>query len=118
MKTKLIEYYDKLSIWIDEEKKNRKMIMKAYNEWVVEQPSIIDGDMNVSKPHHVRTATNSCMGKKPHNLWTVPITYKQHTAFHKHGTYRQLFEDKLPELHDQFLNDCFLIKRLVDKRRG
>ena len=109
--TKLIDYFDSLNKILDD--KERKLILREYNNWVVEQPSIIDGDEKVSKPHHVRTATNSGTGIKPNDLYQVPVTYAQHTAFHKHGTYRQEFLDKLPGLHDQFLDEHFWIKNLI-----
>ena len=100
--TLLIEYYKSLDPILDDE--HRKEVIKAYNEWVIYEPSIIDGDVRVARPHHVRTLNNDCgTGIKPNDLWQVPITYDQHQVEYK---YRKLFEEKIPELHERFINEC------------
>lgn len=102
--TKLIEYYNGLNKYLDEDE--RKELIKKYNKWVREQPSILDGDVNVGIPHHVRTATNSGTALKPCDLWQVPITYAQH---HEHETanpsHQKEFLERLPQLHDRFIQE-------------
>jgi len=104
MITILIQYYDSLDPILDA--KRRKEVIDAYNAWVIYEPSIIDGDVRVARPHHVRLINNRCgTGIKPNDLWQVPITYAQHQVEYK---YRKIFEEKLPELHERFINETKL----------
>ena len=105
--TKLISYFESLNKILDTKEINT--ILYAYNQWVVEQPSIIDGDPNVSQPHHVRTPDNSGTGIKPSDVYKVPITYEQHTAHHTgNHNYQTVFIDNLPDLHERFLAETDL----------
>ena len=107
--TKLIKYFDNLNKILDA--KERRDIINIYNIWVEEQPSIIDGDSRVGRPHHVRTANNSGTGMRPHDLWQVPITNRQHQKQEQthRAKYQVIFLDKLPELHDRFVDENNII---------
>ena len=102
--TKLINHYNSLNKILDSEE--RQEILSKYNEWITTQPSIIDGDWNCSKPHHVRIAGHCGIGQKPNDLFQVPITYQQHHDHHQKGKYQNIFIEKLPELHDCFMLEC------------
>lgn len=104
--TRLINYYNNLNKILDEDE--RELIIRLYNDWVSAQPSIVDGDSDVSQPHHIRTAGNSGVGIKPNDLWQVPITYSQHQKAHssKHYTeMKELFLSKIEELHERFMGE-------------
>jgi len=104
--TKLLEYFDSLNKILDDQEINE--IINNYNDWVKYQPSIIDGDSDVGRPHHLRTAGNSGTGIKPNDLWQVPITYNQHLKHHSTGKWQDLFLDRIPELHERFLDETCL----------
>ena len=82
--TRLIKYFDSLNKILDD--KEIREIVNAYNAWINSQhESIIDGSYcdafgryTADKPHHVRCANNAGTGIKPHDLWKVPLTHKQH----------------------------------------
>ncbi len=103
--TKLIDYYNGLNPILED--RERKRLLKKYNKWIREQPSIIDGNPITSTPHHVRTATNSGERIKPHDLWQVPLTIMQHihAENEKHAEYKKLFLEKLPALHERFIEE-------------
>ena len=102
--TVLIRYYDHLNPILDADE--RKKLIDDYNAWIPSQPSIIDGDWCVSMPHHVRTCNNAGTGMKPHDLWQIPITYDQHDRVHHYDEkLNEIIFEKLPELHDQFIED-------------
>jgi len=100
--TNLIAEYYKSS----EEKK--KQIDEQYSNWVLEQPCIITGSYNVSKPHHIRLAGYCGTGMKPPDIFKMPITYKIHIEFHTLGAltfeqkYRITRDEILTKLHKRF----------------
>ena len=108
IKTKLLDYYEILNPILDDKQLSR--LKKAYNAWVINQPSIIDDNPNIAQPHHVRTKTNCGTSMKPNDLFQIPITYEQHTEHHTSGKYQEIFEDKLPELHDRFIAETNLLE--------
>ena len=112
--TRLIAYFESLNKFLDDIE--IKEILDSYNDWVEHQPSIIDGDSRTSKPHHLRTCNNAGTGIKPIDLYKVPITYAQHSEHHTAGKYQQVFIDKLPELHERFLDETciFYLKHRVE----
>ena len=113
--TKLINYFDSLNKILD--KKERKRIINLYNQWIIDQhESIIDGSWVDAKgeytsdpPHHIRTANNAGASMKPHDLWKVPLTNKQHDEQERFGTYQDIFLEKLPDLHQMFCDEVGLI---------
>jgi len=117
--TKLIAYFESLNKILDDMEINE--ILNSYNNWVKYQPSIIDNNSDISRPHHVRNCNNAGWGCKPNDLWQVPITYKQHTQYHsgEKSLYQDIFIKQLPALHDRFIEETELywLKHRIKEER-
>jgi len=108
--TRLIEYFDSLNKILD--KKERQRILRIYNKWIeCQTESIIDGiyceyeDGDI--PHHLKVVGYFGMGKRPNDLFRVPIRKDQHHKHHQHyPMYQDIMVDKIPDLHERFIVEC------------
>ena len=103
--TDLIIFFDSLDKFDDADE--IKKLFKDYNKWVKDEHySIISGHWVDSKPHHLKVIGESMTGKRPHDLWQVPITNAEHVEHHtKYPMHQQTMADKIPELHKRFIEE-------------
>lgn len=65
---------------------------KKYMDWVKTQPSYIDCDQ-ADDPHHIHGVHGLGGSVKPHDLFTIPLTRRQHTEAHAAGA-ESYFKDR------------------------
>ncbi len=76
-----------------------------YLDWVKSQPSCISRIRPAGDAHHVK-GMSTHPGAKPSDLWVIPLTREEHTAFHSLG-WRSWEEVYGPQL--------VLAKRIIDR---
>lgn len=59
-----------------------------YLDFIRKQKCLVGhGCLGITHAHHVRTITNSAMGKKPDDLFCIPLCFLHHQELHQKGKY-------------------------------
>ena len=100
--TKLTDIYEKV------DKKEKRRIDKLYREWVQDLPSALTGIIITGYAHHIRTNNNAGTGKKPADIYMIPLTNAEHDLWHRNGNIwiEDHFIDineTMNRLHDRFI---------------
>ena len=71
---------------------SKRWVKESYRRWVSDLPCAVTGSPGPNPAHHVKTKTNSGMGKKPSDTWCISLRYDLHSELHQKGAVT--FEEK------------------------